>query len=105
MNELQKRIVRRKTDHGLKVTDMNKEFCILHGIVSKAYDSWEKNSPDLGDCLADIVIHILGISEIEQIDLIKEIDKKIEDNETTAPIIRSQNSSPQMRDYFMDGMK
>ena len=83
LKEMQKEILQNKINKGFNITDINKEFCLLYGEVSEAYDAYRKNKDDLGEELADIAIYLLGISEILGKDLEEEIINKIEnkDNE------------------------
>ena len=69
-----------KINKGFNITDINKEFCLLYGEVSEAYDAYRKNKDDLGEELADIAIYLLGISEILGKNLEEEIINKIEIN-------------------------
>ena len=48
--------------------------------MAEAYDAYRKKKSDLGEELADVVIYLLGISEILGIDLEKEILYKINNN-------------------------
>ncbi|MDD2392285.1 MAG: MazG-like family protein [Bacilli bacterium] len=48
--------------------------------VSEAYEAYRKKKDDLNEELADIAIYLLGLSEILNIDLEKEIENKIEKN-------------------------
>lgn len=48
--------------------------------MAEAYDAYRKKKSDLGEELADVVIYLLGISEILGIDLEKEILYKINKN-------------------------
>lgn len=58
----------------------NKEFLLLYGEVSKAYEAYIKNKDDIGGELVDVAIYLLGISEILGFDLEDEINKKMEIN-------------------------
>ena len=80
LNKLQKDIYQNKVDKGFNVTDVNKEFCLTYGEVAEAYEAWRKKKDDLGEELADVVIYLLGLSEILGIDLEDEIQKKIYKN-------------------------
>lgn len=77
MIEMQKAIYQNKLNKGFNVTDINKEFCLLYGEVAEAYDAWRKNKADIGEELADIAIYLMGLSEILEIDLENEIEKKM----------------------------
>ena len=63
------------------VTDINKEFCLTYGELSEAYEAWRKKKDDVGEEIADVIIYLLGLSEILKIDLEKEIISKINKNE------------------------
>ena len=70
-----------KINKGFNTTDINKEFCLLYGEVSEAYDAWRKKKEDLNEELADIAIYLLGLSEMLGFDLENEIEKKVLKNE------------------------
>ncbi len=42
MKEMQKEIWQNKINKGFNTTDVNKEFCLLYGEVSEAYEALEK---------------------------------------------------------------
>ena len=65
---------------GFNITDVNKEFCLLYGEVSEAYEAWRKKQADVGEELADVAIYLMGLSEILGVDLATEIEKKVEKN-------------------------
>ena len=77
---IQKVIYQNKVDKGFNTTDVNKEFCLLYGEVSEAYEAWRKQERSIGEELADVAIYLLGLSEILGIDLEKEIENKIKIN-------------------------
>ena len=79
--ELQKRVYQNKIAKGFNVTDIYKEFCYIHGELSEACEAYMQNKNDLGEELADVVLYLLGLSEILGIDLEKEMLNKIEKNE------------------------
>lgn len=78
--QLQKDVYQNKINHGFNVTDINFEFCLAYGEMGEAYNAWLKKKDDLGEELADVVIYLMGISEILNIDLEKEIQNKIKKN-------------------------
>ena len=45
--------------------------------TAEAYDAWRKNKTTVGEELADIAIYLMGLSEILDIDLETEIEKKM----------------------------
>lgn len=81
LKAVQKIVYQNKIDKGFNVTDVNKEFCLLYGEVSEAYEAWRKKKEDLGEELADIAIYLLGLSEMLGIDLAAEIESKVEINQ------------------------
>lgn len=81
LKKIQKDIWRNKLNKGFNTTDVNKEFCLLYGEVSEAYDAWNKKKDDLNEELADVAIYLLGLSEMLGFDLADEIEKKVSKNE------------------------
>ena len=81
LKKIQKDIWQNKINKGFNTTDVNKEFCLLYGEVSEAYDAWKKKKEDLNEELADIAIYLMGLSEMLGFDLSDEIEKKVSKNE------------------------
>lgn len=81
MKQLQAQIIENKKRHGFNTTDIKTEFLYLYGEVAEAYDAWLKNKDDLNEELADIAIYLFGLAEILDLDLGKEIEKKMAKNE------------------------
>ena len=81
LKKIQKDIWQNKLNKGINTTDVNKEFCLLYGEVSEAYDAWKKKKDDLNEELADIAIYLMGLSEMLGFDLADEIEKKVSKNE------------------------
>ena len=80
--KLQEDVYQNKVNHGFNVTDVNMEFCLAYGELGEAYMAWLKKKDDLGEELADVVIYLMGLSEILGIDLETEIINKINKNAT-----------------------
>ena len=78
--KLQKDVYQNKVDKGFNTTDVNKEFCLTYAELAEAYDAWLKKKDDVGEEIADVVIYLLGLSEILNVDLESEILKKINKN-------------------------
>lgn len=78
--KLQNEVYQNKVDKGFNTTDINKEFCLTYGELSEAYDAWLKKKSDVGEELADVVIFLMGLSEILGVNLEEEIKHKIEKN-------------------------
>ena len=79
--KLQKDVYQNKVNHGFNVTDINMEFCLAYGELGEAYMAWLKKKDDFGEELADVMIYLMGIAEIEGINLEQELVNKIEKNE------------------------
>lgn len=77
---LQKAVYQNKIDHNFNITDINMEFCLTYGELGEAYQAWLKKHDNVGEEIADVVIFLMGLSEILGIDLQKEIEDKIEIN-------------------------
>jgi len=80
MKDVQREILEYKKRHGFNTTDIEQEFCRLYGEVGEAYDAYYKGLDTFGEELADVAIFLMGIAEIEGIDLEEEILKKVEKN-------------------------
>ena len=81
LKKIQKDIFQNKLNKGFNTTDINKEFCFTYGELGEAYDAYRKKKEDLGEELADVVIYLMGLSEMLKIDLEEEIINKILKNE------------------------
>ena len=82
MKKLQEEILENKKRHGFNTTDINEEFCRLYGEVGEAYDAFYKGTDNFAEELADVAIFLMGIAEIQGIDLETEIVQKVEKNKT-----------------------
>ena len=78
---LQARIYRNKVAQGFNVSNIEKEVCLLHGELAEFYEAYRKRLPTVGEELADVAIYLLGLAEILQVDIGKEIDRKMNINE------------------------
>ena len=78
---LQARIYQNKVAQGFNVSNIEKEVCLLHGELSEFYEAYRKRLPTVGEELADVAIYLLGLAEILQVDIGKEIDRKMNINE------------------------
>lgn len=81
LKELQRQVYGNKIVKGFNVTDVNLEFCYLYSELAEAFEAHRKKLPSLGEELADVVIYLLGLSEILEIDLEQELLKKVAKNE------------------------
>jgi NTP pyrophosphatase (non-canonical NTP hydrolase) len=87
LKSLQKDVYKNKVDKGFNVTDVYFEFCHTFIELTEACEAYSKKKGDLGEELADVAIYLLGISEILDIDLEKEILEKIEKNKKRQYVI------------------
>jgi len=78
---LQKRVYQNKVDHGFNVTNVPLEFTLTYGELAEAFEAWRKKKEGVGEELADVLIYLMGLSEILNIDLEKELLRKMEINE------------------------
>ncbi len=78
--KLQKEIYDNKVAKGFNTTNIEQEFCFIHEETSEAYRAYRKKLPDLGEELADVAIYLLGLAQLLNIDLEKEIVNKMEIN-------------------------
>ena len=81
LKEIQKQVYKNKLDKNFNVTDVSMEFALTYGELSEAYEAWWKKRDNIGEELADVMIYLLGLSEILNIDLEKELLRKMEINE------------------------
>ena len=81
LKQIQSRIYKNKVAKGFNVTDIYMEFCYTYGELNEACEAYMKNKSDLGEELADVAIYLLGLAEILDIDLEKEILHKMDKNE------------------------
>ena len=78
--KLQQDILANKIAKGFNTTDIFFEFGLTFEELSEAFHAYRKKLPDLGEELADVMIYLLGMAEILDIDLEKEILQKVEKN-------------------------
>lgn len=80
LKEIQRQVYQNKLNKNFNVTDVSMEFALTYGELSEAYEAWWKKKDNIGEELADVIIYLLGLSEILGIDLEKEILSKVEIN-------------------------
>lgn len=77
MKEIQKEILENKKRHGFNTTNIEREFCYLYGELREAYEAYYKGLDTFGEEIADVTIFLMGIAEIQGIDLGSEILKRL----------------------------
>ncbi len=80
LNKIQKEAWENKKKKGFNTTDINLEFCFVYKELAEAFAAYKNKEPEVGQELADVVIFILGLAEMLDIDLEKELLAKIEKN-------------------------
>ncbi|MFA6131182.1 MAG: MazG-like family protein [Patescibacteria group bacterium] len=78
--KLQQEIFENKISKGFNTTDINLEFCYAYGELAEAFESYLNKSPEVGEELADVFIYVSALAKMLNVDLEKEILKKIEKN-------------------------
>ena len=78
---LQKRVYQNKVNQGFNITDVPLEFSLTYGELAEAFEAWRKKKGSVGEELADVLIYLMGLSEILGGDREEEILRKIEINE------------------------
>lgn len=80
LDELQKQVYQNKLDKKFNITDVSMEFALTYGELSEAYEAWFKKKGNVGEEIADVIIYLLGLCEILNVNLEKELLNKIEIN-------------------------
>ena len=98
LKELQKEVMRNKVEKGFNTTDVASEFCRAYEELSEAFSKHNKNLPGVAEEFADVMIFILGMSEILGFDLERELVGKIEINKNRK---YKKEKSPEGKDVFI----
>ncbi|MFF1339925.1 MazG-like family protein [Streptomyces sp. NPDC058290] len=69
-----------KLAKGFNTTDVALEFGLLTAEVGEAFTAWRKKLPDLGEELADVVLYVAALAEMNGIDLESEVERKLAKN-------------------------
>lgn len=80
LKKLQEEVYQNKLDKGFNTTNIAQEFCRAHEELSEAFKKHHRNQDGVAEELADVAIFLLGMAEILDFDLEKEILDKIEVN-------------------------
>ena len=80
MRDVQREIHENEVRHGFNITNVEQKFCNLYGEVGEAYEAYYKGWDNFAEELADVAIYLMGLAEIQGIDLGAEILKKVEKN-------------------------
>lgn len=81
LTALQKEVYENKVRHGFNLTNMAEEFCLTMTELSEAYKALNLNDKnELAEELADVIIYVLGIAELQHVEVEPALIKKIEKN-------------------------
>ena len=80
LSQLQKEVYDNKVTKGFNTTDVAVEFCLMNTEVAEAFKAYRYKQSDIGEELADIAIYLLGLAQMLNVDLEKNILEKIEKN-------------------------
>lgn len=69
-----------KLSKGFNITDVPLEFGLLTAEVGEAFTAWRKQLPDRGEELADVFLYLVGLAQMQGVDLAEEVARKIEKN-------------------------
>ncbi len=100
LKKLQKEVMRNKLEKGFNTTDVALEFCRAHEELSEAFKKYNQgeDKEKVAEEFADVAIFLLGMSEILDFDLEKELVKKIERNKYRK---YKKEKSPDGKDVFI----
>lgn len=98
LKALQKEVMRNKVEKGFNTTDIAQEFCRAYEELSEAFSKLNKHEEGVGEEFADVVIFLLGMAEILEIDLEREIVEKIKRNKKRK---YRKTVSPDGKDVFI----
>ncbi|GAA0583937.1 MazG-like family protein [Streptomyces crystallinus] len=73
-----------KIEKGFNVTDVPLEFGLLTAEVGEAFTAWRKRLPDFGEELADVLLYLVALAEMNGVDLDDEVARKLEKNRRRA---------------------
>lgn len=89
LKKLQEQIYANKVAHGFNVTSVDEEICHIMSETAEAWEAYRKKGmKDFAEELADIAIYVLGLAEMQGVDLEKEIIEKMDINAARKYIMR-----------------
>lgn len=78
--KMQEEIMQNKKNKGFNTTCVKTDFLLMYTEVAEAYEAWLKQKDDFGEELADVVIYLMSIAEMNGLDLGEEVEKKMAKN-------------------------
>ncbi|WP_326593336.1 hypothetical protein [Streptomyces sp. NBC_01294] len=88
IREAQKLAWANKLEKGFNTTDVPLEFGLLTAEVGEAFTAWRKRLPDFGEELADVVLYVAALAEMDRVDLAAE--GRAEDQQESGARIRAR---------------
>ena len=98
LKELQKEIMRNKVEKGFNTTYVALEFCRAHEELSEAFSKHNKGQDGVAEEIADVAIFVLGMCEILNYDLEKELVRKVNINKNR---VYKKTKTPDGREVMM----
>ncbi len=95
--ELQKAVMQNRKEKGFN-NDIPSDFCRAYEELSEAFSKYNKNQPGVAEEFADVIIFLLGMSDILGYDLEKELVNKIEKNKKRQ---YTKTKTPEGKDIFI----
>lgn len=80
ISDVQAEVWANKIRQGFNVTDVPTEFCLTMTELGEAFDAWHKSPATLGEELADVLLFVAGLAEMNGIDLQEQVVRKLERN-------------------------
>jgi NTP pyrophosphatase (non-canonical NTP hydrolase) len=77
LREIQKLVWENKVTKGFNTTDVPLEFALAHAELSEAFEAARKNPDHLGEELADTLLLLVSIAEMQGIDLDAAVEAKL----------------------------
>lgn len=81
IRDIQQRTWANKLAKGFNTTDVALEFGLLTAEVSEAFTAWRRKLPDFGEELADVLLYLAALAEMNGVDLGAEVERKLDKNE------------------------
>jgi NTP pyrophosphatase (non-canonical NTP hydrolase) len=81
IRDIQQRTWANKLAKGFNTTDVALEFGLLTAEVSEAFTAWRRKLPDFGEELADVLLYLAALAEMNGVDLAAEVERKLDKNE------------------------
>jgi NTP pyrophosphatase (non-canonical NTP hydrolase) len=81
IRDIQQRTWANKLAKGFNTTDVALEFGLLTAEVGEAFTAWSRKLPDFGEELADVLLYLAALAEMNGVDLAAEVERKMAKNE------------------------